>query len=236
MRVFSSWRRLATSSSVSAVSSRPNSRISARSLARDTFMRSGLALAVVSSLGDDDGFAFQVGFDLRQVEVGRVGLGLPRRPCPLPATGLPLATGALALLTVSPTFVDVFATFFLSSSAAVLAGLFAGVAALVGATGFLAVMQFLDGERPTSFDSPTSELRAFARNSRSGSSVARATTGSDNARARKLERSPDRGGVTGGGASRFAVLAGGVGLGFDPRSEGGPEPGGAARHVAAIGV
>ena len=48
MSVFSSWRRLATSSSVSAVSSRPNSRISARSLARETFMRSGLALALAS--------------------------------------------------------------------------------------------------------------------------------------------------------------------------------------------
>ena len=48
MSVFSSWRRLATSSSVSAVSSRPNSRISARSLARETFMRSGLALALPS--------------------------------------------------------------------------------------------------------------------------------------------------------------------------------------------
>ena len=49
MSVFSSWRRLATSSSVSWVSSRPNSRISARSLARLTFMRSGLALAATSA-------------------------------------------------------------------------------------------------------------------------------------------------------------------------------------------
>ena len=48
MSVFSSSRRLATSSSVSVVSSRPNSRISARSLARLTFMRSGLALAAFS--------------------------------------------------------------------------------------------------------------------------------------------------------------------------------------------
>ena len=49
MSVFSSWRRLATSSSVSCVSSRPNSRISARSLARETFMRSGLTLAALVS-------------------------------------------------------------------------------------------------------------------------------------------------------------------------------------------
>jgi hypothetical protein len=49
MSVLSSWRRLVASSSVSVVSSRPNSRISARSLARETFMRSGLALAFSSS-------------------------------------------------------------------------------------------------------------------------------------------------------------------------------------------
>ncbi len=51
MSVFSSWRRLVASSSVSAVSSRPNSRISARSLARDTFMRERLGLDGLFAFG-----------------------------------------------------------------------------------------------------------------------------------------------------------------------------------------
>ena len=93
MSVFSSWRRLATSSSVSAVSSRPNSRISARSLARETFMRSGLALA-----------ARRHRRPARPRDRPRSPTGrrprLPawrpcRRPCPLAA--LPLAAGPLPL-------------------------------------------------------------------------------------------------------------------------------------------
>ena len=82
MSVFSSWRRLATSSSVSVASSRPNSRISARSLARDTFMRSGLAFVFLGGL-DDLGFdlALEFGFDVVEVLVGRRPASWRRRPC-----------------------------------------------------------------------------------------------------------------------------------------------------------
>jgi hypothetical protein len=99
MRVLSSWRRLATSSSVSVVSSRPNSRISARSLARLTFMRSGLALAFLVGhlvghldldFGFDLDFGLEVGLDVAQVfflgvAFGRLlGSSGPSswRPCP----------------------------------------------------------------------------------------------------------------------------------------------------------
>ena len=89
MSVFSSWRRLATSSSVSVVSSRPNSRISARSLARLTFMRSGLALAAfsVSSAASTSTSAsasistspLEVGVDVGQVPSSVAG-ALPALP------------------------------------------------------------------------------------------------------------------------------------------------------------
>ena len=105
MSVFSSWRRLATSSSVSVVSSRPNSRISARSLARDTFMRSGLAFSslAASTTSTSTSPSSSVSMSVKSSSTGAPGfwpLALTSLPLPLPLAGgvtLP-ATGLAAAL------------------------------------------------------------------------------------------------------------------------------------------
>ena len=163
MSVFSSWRRLATSSSVSAVSSRPNSRISARSLARETFIRSGLALAVASS----DRLALEVGLDLRQVDIRGFRLGRScRPPCPPPPCPWPPGPCPWPAPTPGPptaAFAAALAGFLISSAA--LAGLAAG-AALVGAVFLAAVMQILGRWWACGSGGPNQELRAAAPNSR----------------------------------------------------------------------
>ena len=136
MSVFSSWRRLATSSSVSAVSSRPNSRISARSLARETFIRSGLALtfASVSSASTSGSPSRSASRSDRSTS---------------PASGFCAAfSSTLALrpaLPLASTGGDVRAAGFRVSSAAAFAA-FAGAAAtlVLAGTVFLAVMQILE--------------------------------------------------------------------------------------------
>ena len=142
MSVFSSWRRLATSSSVSWVSSRPNSRISARSLARLTFMRSGLALAARRPRRRPARPR-----DRPRGPTGRRRT-LPawrpcRRPCPS-SPRLPLAaTAPLPLATGSAAFAAG-AGFFFGSTAAGLRLWRPGWRPSTG-SGFLAVMRFLEG-------------------------------------------------------------------------------------------
>ena len=231
MSVFSSWRRLATSSSVSAVSSRPNSRISARSLARETFMRSGLALASSSASTIDSarlrgrprartgrrreasGLARLVA---RPCPCRRLALGR-RRPCPWPALDAwaTRGLGAAAL-----------AGFLASSAAAAFAGLAAGAA--LGGAGFLAVMRFLGWWWACgSAAARVIELRTVVRNSRSGRSSANATNGSRDANPRvQRAHEPVRGDWRASSRDRLdaAVLAGKVALWSDPRSEGGRGP------------
>ena len=93
MSVFSSCRRLATSSSVSVASSRPNSRISARSLARDTFMRSGLALALASASASVDVTSASASRSAKSSSAGISGSFFAGSGAPL-APRLPLEAGS----------------------------------------------------------------------------------------------------------------------------------------------
>ena len=130
MRVLSSWRRLATSSSVSAVSSRPNSRISARSLARDTFMRSGLTLTLES---------------LSSEASATSASGSPSRSA---SRSEKSSSASSAFLPLSSDFAPFRPFFSFSSSAAALelvfAGTFAAGADLAVALAFVAAGDFAD--------------------------------------------------------------------------------------------
>ena len=154
MSVFSSWRRLATSSSVSAVSSRPNSRISARSLARETFMRSGLALTLVSpsSAASTSGSPSSSASRSEKSSSARL---LPSRPCVGLALAARLALGRGACDGLGRGLAAAWRAFSatacglghrglgcLSSTSAAWRGL-AAFAALAGAALFFAVMQIL---------------------------------------------------------------------------------------------
>jgi hypothetical protein len=156
MSVFSSSRRLATSSSVSVVSSRPNSRISARSFARLTFMRSGLALASTSTVPSSATASTSASGSMKSASMS------PRSSSSAflgSALALPLAAGfsalaglALALAGLASTTAALPAGF-AASAAGLAAALGAGFAAAVLALGsvalsavasvFLAVMRVL---------------------------------------------------------------------------------------------
>ncbi len=227
MSVFSSWRRLATSSSVSVASSRPNSRISARSLARDTFMRSGLALALVSA----SAAAVTSASASRSAKSSSAGMSgsffagsaaaLPPRLALAAGAGGALAlardgdcaavlTSATAFGAVLPLAAAVSATtaFFLSGAGAtgdlaLLAG-----EALDGAAGFLAVMRFLV---EWAFGSPVGRSRCRQRTTRdasplhAGRASAKRTPPKAGCKGTHVGRSSGRERVSG------AVLAGEVG-------------------------
>ncbi len=190
MRVFSSWRRLATSSSVSAVSSSPNSRISARSLARLTFMRSGLTFSLTSpssppSAASASGSA-SISASTSEKSSSTISsffssFGLRPR--------LPLPSSLAATAALAPGF------FFSSTAMDALAAvvLVAGAAA-----GFLAVMRILGRK-----------LREIARNGRSQAALGalRAQRQTD-ARALGVGTSTDVGQARSREPGRYAALAG----------------------------